>query len=200
MSPSRPIIRRLAAAIVAIGLVAGLMAVPISAATTAVTGSLTSVQPVTLSPAAVAIVTIVDQTAAPDCRGHRRRGADRWTDRPADRFLRPGRRDRIDPTHAYALFATVTDGANVWQNSHGEPSSRAVPSAASTSSFPAVPASAPASVTGIHRASGRRRVRARGGRDRGAHQGRDRHARHRARSGRSPDRRTSPSPSASTQR
>ena len=66
MSSSRPILRRLSATMLAVGLVAALMAVPTSAATTAVTGTLSYAESVTLTPDAVAVVTIVDQTASPD--------------------------------------------------------------------------------------------------------------------------------------
>src|SRR6478752_415365 len=148
---SRPRARRAvpSAVLLVIALAAGgLLAVPISAATTTVTGSLTSLQPVTLSPAAVAIVTIVDQTADPTAGaivGEER--IDGPTALPID-FSVLVDATAIDPTHAYALFATVTDGANVWQNAHGEPVITGGPVSGIDLVLPAVPASAPASVTG----------------------------------------------------
>ncbi len=148
MSSSRPILRRLAAAMLAVGLVAALMAVPTSAATTAVTGTLSYAESVTLTPSAVAVVTIVDQTAAADA------GAivgEEWIGAPPTipiDFSVLIDSATLDPTHAYALFATITDGTNVWQNPHGEPVITGGPVSGIDLVLPAVPATAPASITG----------------------------------------------------
>ena len=148
MSSSRPFLRRLAAAMLAVGLVAALMAVPTSAATTAVTGTLSYAESVTLTPSAVAVVTIVDQTAAADA------GAivgEEWIGAPPTipiDFSVLIDSATLDPTHAYALFATITDGTNVWQNPHGEPVITGGPVSGIDLVLPAVPATAPASITG----------------------------------------------------
>jgi uncharacterized lipoprotein YbaY len=124
VSSSRPRARSAIASalivVIALGL-GGLLAVPISASNASVTGSLTYLEKVALSPAAVAIVTIVDQTAAPDAGaviGQER--IDGPTTLPID-FSVLVDATTIDPTHAYAVFATIVDGTNSWQNPHGEP-------------------------------------------------------------------------------
>ena len=148
LSSSRPILRRLSAAMLAVGLLAALMTVPTSAATTAVTGTLSYAESVTLTPNAVAVVTIVDQTASPDAGaivGEEWIGAP--TTVPID-FSVLIDSATLDPTHAYALFATITDGANVWQNPHGEPVITGGPVSGIALVLPAVPATAPASISG----------------------------------------------------
>jgi uncharacterized lipoprotein YbaY len=57
-------LRRLVVAAVAIVLLAGVVVVPIAAATTSVTGSLTFRERVALTPDATAIVTIIDTTSS----------------------------------------------------------------------------------------------------------------------------------------
>ena len=76
---------------------------------------------ITLTPEAVAIVTIVDQTAAADAGvviGQQR--IDAPTAIPID-FSVLFDAATIDQTHSYALFATIVDGTTTWQNAVGEP-------------------------------------------------------------------------------
>ena len=145
---SRPGLRRLVSSLALIALFAGLLAVPTAAATATVTGSLTYGEQVALSPNAVAIVTIVDQTAAPDA------GAvvgEEWIGAPTavpidfSVLVDPA---TIDPTHAYGLFATIVDGANTWQNPHGEPVITGGPVKGIDLVLSAVPVALPASITG----------------------------------------------------
>jgi len=104
-----------------LALVGAALAVPISAANTSVSGTLTNREKIALTPAAVAIVTIVDTTAAPDAGvviGQQR--IDGPSQVPID-FSVLVNADAIDQTHSYALFATIVDGTSVWQNASGEP-------------------------------------------------------------------------------
>ena len=101
---------------VAILVGSGVLAAPVAAETGRVTGSLSIEGQTTLTAAAVAVVTIIDQTACPDAgvmMGEQR------IDAPG--AVRIGfsvlyDTDRVDPTHSYALLATITDGQNTWQN------------------------------------------------------------------------------------
>ena len=84
------------------------------AAVTVVTGTLTSVEPVVLSPAAVAVVTLVDQTATPEAGailGEQR--IEGVAALPAA-FEVPYDDARIDPTHSYAIVAAIVDGDTEW--------------------------------------------------------------------------------------
>ena len=86
-----------------------------------VTGSLSYDEQIALTPDAVAIVTIVDQTAAADAGaviGQQRIDAPAAI--PID-FSVLFDAATIDPTHSYALFATIVDGTTTWQNAVGEP-------------------------------------------------------------------------------
>lgn len=127
-------LRRASLLAVVVALFTGLLAVPISAATASVTGSLSYLEKVALSPCAVAIVTIVDQTAAPDAGaviGQQRINAPAGL--PIDfAVLVDG--GAIDPTHAYALFATIVDGTSTGRTGSVSRSSRAARPAGSTSS------------------------------------------------------------------
>ena len=121
MFRSRPTLRRLGLFGVAVALLSGLFALPTLAANSSVTGSLTYREAVALTPAAVAIVTIVDTTATADAGvvvGQQR--IDAPASVPVD-FSVLVDQSTIDPTHSYALFATITDGAATWQNTTGEP-------------------------------------------------------------------------------
>ena len=145
---SRPGARRATLLAVLVLVLGGLAVVPISAANSSVTGSLTYLQTVALSPNAVAIVTIVDQTAAPDAGaviGEER--IDAPTSVPID-FAVLVDATAIDPTHAYALFATIVDGTSTWQNLHGEPVITGGPTQGINLVLPAVAATPKASVTG----------------------------------------------------
>ncbi len=121
MSKSRLALRRFGLVAVAGALLSGLLAVPIAAATSSVSGSLTYRERIALTPAAVAIVTIVDTTATPDAGvviGQQRIDAPSGV--PID-FSVLVDAATIDPTHAYALFASIVDGSSIWQNAVGEP-------------------------------------------------------------------------------
>ena len=121
MFRSRPTLRRLGLLGVALALLSGLFVIPAIAANSSVTGSLTTEETVTLTPAAVAIVTIVDTTATADAGvviGQQR--IDAPASVPIDfSVLVDG--TTIDPTHSYALYATISDGSATWQNTSGEP-------------------------------------------------------------------------------
>ena len=84
-------------------------------AVTAVTGTITSTAEATLSPNAVAVVTLVDQTATAEA------GAVIGEQRiePAGAlplaFQVPYDDARIDPTHSYALLAAIVDGDAEWE-------------------------------------------------------------------------------------
>ncbi len=121
MSSSRPRLRRYGLLGAVAALLSVAFAVPTAAADVSITGSLTYLERVALSPEAVAIVTIVDTTASPDAGaviGQQR--IDAPTGVPID-FSVAVDQDTIDQTHAYALFATISDGSTVWQNRFGEP-------------------------------------------------------------------------------
>ncbi|MFL5673495.1 MAG: YbaY family lipoprotein, partial [Chloroflexota bacterium] len=121
MSSTRMGLRRIAAATVAVVLLASVVVVPIAAATTTVSGSVTYANAVAPSPGAVAIVTIIDTTAAADAGvivGQQ--VIDAPAALPVD-FSVLVDAATIDPTHAYALFASLIDGASTWQNAVGEP-------------------------------------------------------------------------------
>ena len=172
--------RRLRAAAILVLLAAltgAVLAVPIAAATSSVTGSITYRERIALTPQAVAIVTIVDTTAAPDAGvviGQQR--IDAPTAVPID-FSVLVDASTIDQTHAYALFATIVDGTSTWQNPIGEPVITGGPTSGLALTLASVPATPAATITGTivppaataHR-TGRRL-------DRRAHQGRDRDAR-----------------------
>jgi len=130
-------------------LLAAVLAAPISAATTTVTGSLTLPNGTTaLTPQAVAIVTIVDHTAAQDAGaivGEQRIDAPGSVPIAFSVLIDDG---AIDQTHAYGLYATVVDGTNVWQNAVGVPVVTGGPTSQIDVPLEAVPASPPATIKG----------------------------------------------------
>jgi len=84
------------------------------AAVTVVTGTITSAEPVVLSPTAVAVVTLVDQTATPEAGailGEQR--IEGVAALPAA-FEVPYDDARIDPLHSYAIVAAIVDGDTEW--------------------------------------------------------------------------------------
>ena len=176
MSSFRPHLRRFALLAATVALLGAVVAVPINAVDASVTGSLSYDEQITLTPEAVAIVTIVDQTAAADAGvviGQQRIDAPAAI--PID-FSVLFDADTIDPTHSYALFATIVDGTTTWQNAVGEPVITGGPIRAVDLVLTALPS--PAAIVGGtilppaghgHRAIGRRH--------RGPHQGRDRDTR-----------------------
>ena len=116
-----PRLRRSVLLAAVVALMSAALAVPILATNASVTGSLTVPEGVTLTPQAVAIVTIVDQTAAPEAGvviGQER--IDGPTAAPID-FSVLYDDTTIDQTHSYALFASIVDGSSTWENAVGEP-------------------------------------------------------------------------------
>jgi uncharacterized lipoprotein YbaY len=147
-SPRSIVARRTGLLVAVVALLAGLAAIPTTAADQSVTGSLTYVERVSLSPTAVAIVTIVDTTADPDAGaviGQQR--IDAPTSVPID-FSVLVDSGSIDPSHAYALFATIEDGPNVWQNHVGEPVITGGPTKGLELVLPQAPAVPPATIEG----------------------------------------------------
>ena len=119
MPSTRTGLRRAALAAVAVVLLAGVVVVPTAAATASVTGSLTYREKIALTPAAVAIVTIIDTTAAPDAGAViGQQVINGPTAVPID-FSVLVDAATIDQTHAYALFATIIDGTSTWENARG---------------------------------------------------------------------------------
>ena len=143
--------RRLRAAAILVLLAAltgAVLAVPIAAATSSVTGSITYRERIALTPQAVAIITIVDTTAAPDAGvviGQQR--IDAPTAVPID-FSVLVDASTIDQTHAYALFATIVDGTSTWQNPIGEPVITGGPTSGLALTLASVPATPAATITG----------------------------------------------------
>jgi uncharacterized lipoprotein YbaY len=86
------------------------------AATVALTGTITTEEPVTLSEEAVVVVTIVDQTADPEAGGIiGQQRYDRIGATPVS-VLVLFDDARIDPARSYAAFATIVDGDSVWNS------------------------------------------------------------------------------------
>ena len=129
-------------------LAGGLLAVPMSAATSSVTGTLTYAESIALTPAAVAVVTIIDTTAAADAGavvGQQRINAPSQVPIGFAVVVDPS---TLDTKHSYALFATITDGTNTWQNPVGEPVITGGPTSGIALTLPAVPATLPATASG----------------------------------------------------
>lgn len=94
-------------------------ALPLSAATGHVSGTLTIREKIGLSGKALAVVSIVDMVVGANAGvivGQQRIDAIGEVPVP---FSVPYDVNRIDPRHAYGLFATLIDGATSWQNSQG---------------------------------------------------------------------------------
>jgi uncharacterized lipoprotein YbaY len=148
VSSSRPHLRRFALVTAAVALLSAVLAVPIMAANQTVTGSLSYVERIALSPGAVAVVTIVDITADPNAGavvGQQR--IDGPAGVPID-FSVLVDKSVINSTHAYALFATIEDGTNVWQNRVGEPVITGGPSSGVDLILTVLSADPAASITG----------------------------------------------------
>lgn len=103
-------------------ILASLVIAPVAAGTLRVTGTL--VLPADVAgpgPKAVAVVTLIDATNTSDSGnviGQQR--IDGIGAVPVA-FAVPFEGDTIDKGHAYALFATIVDGGDVWQNATGVP-------------------------------------------------------------------------------
>ncbi|MDP9484034.1 MAG: YbaY family lipoprotein [Chloroflexota bacterium] len=145
-----------AAAFIVVALLLGIGVLPVAGANGHITGTLTYREKVALSGEAVAIVSIVDITAGPNAGmivGQQR--TDGIGEVPIP-FSVPFDIRRIDPRHAYGLFAAIIDGPRSWQNPHGI----AVLTGGPTSDIDAVlplagepPATIVGSVTGTNPAS-----------------------------------------------
>ena len=124
------------------------MATTAAAATTTITGTLTSSETIALKPGAVAIITILDHTAATDAGaivGQQR--IDGPTAMPIA-FSVLVDDSAIDKTHAYGLYATIVDGASTWQNATGEPVITGGPTSGIALALTALPATPPAKIDG----------------------------------------------------
>lgn len=94
---------------------AGLVTVgPAAASPAAVTGQLAMRERVSLSPDAVAVITLVDQDAGPDAGAILSEQRIDGVTLPTE-FSVTYDTDQIDPTHAYALFASVIDGTSAYE-------------------------------------------------------------------------------------
>ncbi len=87
---------------------------PAAAAPAAVTGQLAMRERATLSPDAVAVVTLVDQDSGPDAGAIISEQRIDGVTLPTE-FAVSYDTDQINPDHAYALFASVIDGTSVYQ-------------------------------------------------------------------------------------
>ncbi len=112
--------RRLWAAAVALVLALPIAATTGAAAASQVTGTLTFSDQIVLSKNAVAVVVLLDQTADPTA------GAILGEDRIDDPGAVPiafsvPYTAAIDQTHSYALYASIVDGTNTWENDEPVP-------------------------------------------------------------------------------
>ena len=176
VSSQRILARRIAIVSLVAAMLVVTVAIPVVAATGHVSGTVTFEETVALSRNAVAIVTVVDQAAAKDAGaviGEQRIDGIAGVPIP---FSVPYDQARIDPTHAYGLYATVVDGATTWQNLQGIAVLTGGPTdgvAVPVASVPAPPATLTGTITKSDTCGPRPRCR----RDRGADQGRDRNPR-----------------------
>ena len=153
-SRSRSAGRRAASIALAVALLSVAIAIPASAATEFVSGTLTFTQDIALSGKAVAVITIVDQAAAPDAGaviGQQRIDGVAAVPLPFSVPYDPG---RVDAKHAYGLFATIVDGSKTWQNPQGIAVLTGGPTSGVDALLTAVPAPA-ATITGTITTSAR---------------------------------------------
>ncbi|MFI5227280.1 MAG: YbaY family lipoprotein, partial [Candidatus Limnocylindrales bacterium] len=112
--------RRLWVAAVALVLAFPIVATAGAAAASQVTGTLSFTDQIALSKNAVAIVVLLDQTADPNA------GAILGEDRIDDPGAVPiafsvPYTAAIDQAHSYALYASIVDGTNTWENDEPVP-------------------------------------------------------------------------------
>ena len=195
--------RRIHAALLVLLLIAGLVPAATVAATAQVTGTLNTAEPVTLSADAVAVITLVDQQAAPSAGvviGQQRIDGAKL---PAA-FSVPYDDTLVDPAHSYALFASVVDGATSYQSVEPIPVITGGPTADVAVTLAPPSAAATGAITGTDRASDEVGADARGRLDRGADQPGQGHARgapdHPDDHARSPSRSRSPTTRGSSTR
>ena len=157
MFRSRPTLRRLGLLGVALALLSGLFVIPAIAANSSVTGSLTTEETVTLTPAAVAIVTIVDTTATADAGvviGQQR--IDAPASVPID-FSVLVDADHHRPDPRVRPLRDHLDGTSTWQNPIGEPVITGGPTKGIDLVLPSVPANPGGDHRWRHRSRPRRR-------------------------------------------
>ncbi len=148
MKPLRRLLSRGAALSIALLLLAPALFVQAAGGPAAVTGQLTSKATIALSSSAVAVVVLVDQTASAD--GGSIIGLQR-IDKPGTvpvSFSVPYDPATIQPKHAYALFASLQDGATVWQNLTAVPVITGGPTSNVSMPLVAVPSSPATTVSG----------------------------------------------------
>ncbi len=112
--------RRILALVIPAVLVLGLLPAAAAAATQTVTGTITTEGKIALSTDAIAVVTLVDQQASPEAGtiiGQQRIESVQF---PIS-FGVTYDDARVDPTHSYALYASVIDGATRYQNAEPVP-------------------------------------------------------------------------------
>ena len=148
MLPRRPAAPRAVLIVLAIVWATVTLASPIAAANATVTGRVSFAENVALTASAVAVVTLIDQSPSGDAGaiiGQQR--IDSPGTVPID-FSALYDAAAIDATHSYALFASIVDGASVWQNTTAIP----VITGGPTSGLDVVP---PALPTGLPQLTGR---------------------------------------------
>ena len=174
MSPKRLALKRVAAIAFAIALLAPALVAQAATEPAAVTGALTIKEKVTLGPDAVAVVVLVDRTAADS--GGQIIGVQR-IDAPGNSpisFSVPFDPATIQPTHAYAVFASLQDHEKIWQSLEPTPVITGGPTSNVLLTLEAAPAK-PAGCGQRDDPDGRPRDDPRGhSRDRSAGQGPDR--------------------------
>jgi uncharacterized lipoprotein YbaY len=139
--------RRIHALLAVVVLLAGLVPAATLAAGAQVTGTLTVTQGVTLSAGAVAVITLVDQQADPSAGvviGNQRVDG---AVLPLTFAVDYADAD-IDPSHSYALFASVVDGGTEYQSAEPVPVITGGPTADVAVQVSPPPASATGHVTG----------------------------------------------------
>ena len=148
MSPNRLALKRVAAIAFAIALLAPALVAQAATEPATVTGALTIKEKVTLGPDAVAVVVLVDRTAANS--GGQIIGVQR-IDAPGNSpisFSVPFDSATIQPTHAYAVFASLQDHEKIWQSLEPTPVITGGPTSNVLLTLEAVPAKPAAVVSG----------------------------------------------------
>ena len=144
----RAAVRRATSLVAIATLLVAIIAIPAVAAEATVTGTLTFPEGTELSEDAVAVVTVIDQTASGDAGalvGEQR--IDDPGQVPID-YAVVIETDTIDETHAYAVYATVVDGSTVYQNNDATPVITGGPSKGVETPLVEEPTDFPATLTG----------------------------------------------------
>ena len=146
-SQPRSVGTRVGSVALVVAMLSVIVTIPVSAATEFVSGTLTFTQKLSLSGKAVAIITVVDQAAAPDAGaviGQQRIDGVAAVPVP---FSVPYDPARVNAKHAYGLYATIVDGSKTWQNPQGIAVLTGGPTSGIDALLTAVPAPA-ATITG----------------------------------------------------